>query len=110
MISRKLRALLIVTGCIAVSVLLVPSMHAQISTGGLVGTVSDTNGARIAGATVSAEEVGSALKRVAVTNSAGEYRIDGLPPDDYRVTVTTTNFSPTTYAVKVTVNSSPTIP
>jgi len=110
MISGKLRALFLVTGYIVLSVLLVPSTHAQIPTGALVGTVSDTNGARIAGATVSAEAVGSSLKRVAATNSLGEYRIDGLPPDDYRVTVTAANFSPTTYAVRVTINASPTLP
>src|SRR5258708_6262913 len=110
MISGKLRALFLVTGYIVLSVLLVPSTHAQIPTGALVGTVSDTNGARIAGATVSAEAVGSSLKRVAATNSLGEYRIDGLPPDDYRVTVTAATFSQTTYAVRVTINASPTLP
>jgi hypothetical protein len=83
---------------------------AQSPQGSLIGTVSDTNGARIAGASVSAEAVGSPIKRQAVTNSDGEYRLEGLPPDDYRVTVSATNFSPVTYVVRLTVNSSPTVP
>src|SRR5258708_34696098 len=110
MISGKLRALFLVTGYIVLSVLLVPSTHAQIPTGALVGTVSDTNGARIAGATVSAQAVGSSLKREAITNSSGEYRVEGLPPNEYQVTVTAANFSQVTFVVRLTVNSSPTVP
>src|SRR5215831_2428408 len=82
---------------------------AQGPNGTLLGTVSDQNGARIVGATITAQAVGSSLKRVTVTNSAGEYRIEGLPPGDYRVTVTATNFAPVNNVVRVTVNSSPTI-
>src|SRR5437588_7137160 len=89
---------------------LATTVTAQSPQGALVGTVSDPNGGRIAGATISAEAVGSSLKRVAATNSAGEYRIDGLPPNDYRVTVTANNFSTVRYVVRVTVNSSPTVP
>jgi hypothetical protein len=83
---------------------------AQTPQGALVGTVSDTTGARIAGATIIAQAVSSSLKRAAETNAEGEYRIDGVPPDDYRVTVSAPNFSPVTYVVQLTVNSSPTIP
>src|SRR5436853_5602358 len=81
---------------------LATTVTAQSPQGALVGTVSDSNGARIAGATISAEAVGSSLKRVATTNSSGEYRIEGLPPSDYRVTVTAKNFASVIYAIKVT--------
>ncbi len=83
---------------------------AQTPQGALVGTVSDTNGARVAGATVSAQAIGSSLKREAATNAQGEYRVEGLPPDDYRLTVSAPNFSPIAYLVKLTVNSSLTVP
>src|SRR5712692_4329025 len=103
MASRNTNRLLIVTN--AVGVLLLASMAAaQTPQGALVGTVSDPNGARIAGAIVTAEAVGSSLKRVAITNSMGEYRMEGWPPNDYRVSVSATNFSPVTYLVQVTVN------
>src|SRR6202171_220600 len=110
MISNKLRAPIILAGWVFSLLLFSQIDVAQTTTGALIGTVSDINGARVASATVSAQAVGSSLKRVAATNSSGEYRIEGLPPDDYRVTVTATNFSPVTYVIRVTVNSSPTIP
>src|SRR5437868_11600537 len=107
MVSGKLSSLLI---CCTWLLLLSASGAAQIPEGSLVGTVSDANGARVAGATVSAEAVGSSIKRQAVTNSVGEFRLEALPPNDYRVTATAPNFSPVTYVVRLTVNSSPTIP
>src|SRR5216684_5048362 len=110
MAPRNANRLLIVTNAVGVLLLLASMAAAQTPQGALVGTVSDPNGARIAGAIVTAEAVGSSLKRVAITNSMGEYRMEGLPPNDYRVSVSATNFSPVTYVVQVTVNSSPTIP
>src|SRR5260370_18312202 len=110
MASRNANRLLIVSNAVGVLLLLASMAAAQTTQGALVGTVSDPNGARIAGAIVTAEAVGSSLKRVAITNSMGEYRMEGLPPNDYRVSVSATDFSPVTYVVQVTVNSSPTIP
>src|SRR5258708_35281815 len=110
MISRTLPPARLVTSVACLLSLFVFTVIAQTPQGALVGTVSDPNGGRIAGATVSAEAVGSPFKRVAATNSVGEYRMEGLPPNDYRVTVSATNFSPVTYVVKLTVNSSLTIP
>ena len=110
MISKTLTPMRLLASAAWLLSLLVVTALAQTPQGALVGTVSDPNGGRIAGATVSVEAVGSSLRRVAATNSVGEYRMEGLPPNDYRVTVSATNFSPLTYVVKVTVNSSPTIP
>src|ERR1700682_152966 len=110
MILHELRGLTIAVACACFLLLIARVDVAQIPTGALVGTVSDINGARIAGATVSGQAVGSSLKREAVTNSAGEYRVEGLPPNDYRVTVSAPNFSPVAYVVRLTVNSSPTVP
>ena len=109
MITRNLTPRLLTSALCLLSLLAITST-AQTPQGALVGSVSDTNGGRVAGATVSAAAVGSSLKRVAATNSSGEYRIEGLPPGDYRVTVTAANFSPVSYVVKLTVNSSPTVP
>ena len=110
MISKTLTPARLMASAAFLLSLFVFTVIAQTPQGALVGTVSDPNGGRIAGATVSAEAVGSSLRRVAATNSVGEYRMEGLPPNDYRVTVSATNFSPVTYVIKVTVNSSPTIP
>src|ERR1700730_2667057 len=94
MISNRLRALVILSGCLVSLLLFARIDVAQTTTGALVGTVTDINGARVAGATVSAQAVGSSLKRVTATNSSGEYRIEGLPPADYRVTVSATTAFP----------------
>src|SRR5258708_12356645 len=93
MISDKLRALAILSGCVCLLLLFSRGDVAQTTTGALVGTVSDTNGSRIAGATVSAEAVGSSLKRVSATNSSGDDRLEGLPPGDYLVPAPLTNSS-----------------
>src|SRR5437660_696844 len=70
------------------------------------GTVTDSNGQRIAGAAILAEADNSALKRLAVTDTFGEYQIDGLPPGEYRVTVSATNHLSVSYVVRLTQNSS----
>jgi hypothetical protein len=105
--SRSLKNL-----CVAIWILLVPASAAlaQTTQGALVGTVSDMNGARVPGATVSAGAVSSSLRRETTTNSAGEFRLEGLPPDDYRVTVSASNFSTITYSLTLHVNSTFTLP
>ena len=104
-----LRPLLIVTCSIWLSAFILTTAAAQSPEGALVGTVTDTSGARIAGATVSAEAVESPIKRDSTTNSVGEFRLESLPPSDYRVTVMAPNFSSVTYVVRVKVNSRPTL-
>lgn len=36
--------------------------------------------------TISVEALHSVLRRSATTNAAGEFRLDPLPPDEYRIT------------------------
>ncbi|MDQ6651688.1 MAG: carboxypeptidase-like regulatory domain-containing protein, partial [Acidobacteriota bacterium] len=110
MISTTSRSLMNVI--VAVWILLVVAIVVvpQTTQGALVGTVSDVNGARVPGATVSASAVGSSLRRQTTTNSEGEFRLEGLPPGDYRITVSAPNFSTVTYALRLNVNSYPTLP
>ena len=68
-------------------------LHAQSQAAAIVGTVRDSSGAPIAGATV--EATGPALIerfKVAVTGSDGTYRIVDLRPGEYSVTVTLSGF------------------
>src|ERR1039458_2373835 len=53
----------------------------------LQGRVSDTTGAVIPGATVTALNAGTGLKRSVVVSAEGEYQIGGLPSGDYTVEV-----------------------
>src|ERR1700733_12997642 len=82
---------------------------AQSPEGALVGTVTDSSGARVAGATISVHAIGFNLERKATSNSAGEFRIDALPPGDYALTVNASGFGSQARRVKVAVDSSPTV-
>ncbi|HCX28386.1 MAG TPA: hypothetical protein DHU55_01230 [Blastocatellia bacterium] len=110
MTSTTSRSLVNVIVAVWILLVLVTVAVAQTTQGALVGTVSDVNGARVPGATVSAAAAGSSLRRQTTTNSAGEFRLEALPPGDYRVTVSAPNFSAVTYALRLNVNSYPTLP
>src|SRR5579863_2050241 len=56
----------------------------------LAGTVIDSTGGVISGATITVTR-GSLVKTV-TTNEKGEYKISGLPPGSYTVTVTLQGF------------------
>ncbi len=60
-------------------------LGAQTITSTLQGRISDTTGAVIPEASVSALNTATGLKRSVTANAVGEYQIGGLPPGDYTV-------------------------
>lgn len=58
----------------------------------LEGTVTDKSGAVIAGATVAITDQATGVSHSTVTGPSGFYRITGLPPGSYRVTVEAPSF------------------
>jgi len=83
----------------------VPSLvRAQNPNGSLRGEVQDTSAARVAGARVDVQSSGSALLRETRADERGEFRIDGLLPGSYRVTVTAMGFSPAVANVDIAVS------
>ncbi len=62
------------------------------TTGTIVGKVSDQSGAVVAGATVTAQNVGTRYTRDAVSNGEGEYVIPSLPIGGYSITVHSQGF------------------
>src|SRR6266516_6518625 len=72
-------------------ILLAPSAFAQNAQ--ITGSVKDSSGAIIPGATVTARNVDTGLTRVAVTDGAGEYRLPSLPPGRYSVGTELSGFS-----------------
>src|SRR6201999_2511766 len=76
-----------------VAVLLGPSGMAQVTTASLVGTVSDSTGAILPGATVTIVNLGTQETRTATTNSDGEYAFNLLPIGNYSVKVDASGFS-----------------
>ena len=59
---------------------------AQLTTGGIVGTVSDATGSRVPGVTVTATEVTTATATTVTSDAAGEYSITPLKIGQYTVT------------------------
>jgi carboxypeptidase family protein len=61
--------------------------------GRISGTISDTTGAVVPGATVSVTQVGTATKTEVKSNGQGEYIFPSLPPATYDLSVASTGFS-----------------
>jgi Carboxypeptidase regulatory-like domain/TonB-dependent Receptor Plug Domain/TonB dependent receptor-like, beta-barrel len=94
--------------CLAVFLFCVSASLAQTgSTGALTGTVTDPSGAVIAGATVTATNIGTAQARTVTTDASGSYKFSLLPPGNYRVKISAAGFK-TAQVASVTVNATET--
>src|SRR5260221_8746879 len=72
-------------------IVLAPSALAQNAQ--ITGSVKDSSGAIIPGATVTVRNVDTGFSRTAVTNDVGEYRLPSLPPGRYALTSELSGFS-----------------
>src|SRR6266403_4672425 len=80
------------------------SLHAQTAgTGAIVGTVTDSSGAVIPGATVEAVNASTGQTRMVTTGADGSYRFALLPPGSYNVKFSANGFK-TVEVPKVAVN------
>src|SRR5271154_5733636 len=80
------------------------SIFAQNPNGALRGEVQDTSGARVASAHVVLHSNASSITREAIANQRGEFRVEGLLPGSYRVTVTAKDFAEAAADVDVAVS------
>jgi outer membrane receptor protein involved in Fe transport len=83
-------------GCAAVllvGVVLAPSVHAQRTTGSIVGTVTDDTGAILPGVTVAIKGPTIVGTQTALTSDKGRYIFQALPPGSYDITFTLSGFS-----------------
>jgi len=88
------------------SLLLLPcALPAQNPRGALRGTVQDLSGGRIPSAKIVVQANDSGFRREAVCNDRGEFRIDGLLPANYQVSVSADGFADAKSQVKVTLSS-----
>jgi Carboxypeptidase regulatory-like domain len=69
---------------------------AQQATGNITGTVRDSSGAVIRGATVESQNAATGEKRSTTTNDEGFFQIPNLFPGLYSVTATSQGFAPST--------------
>jgi hypothetical protein len=96
----KLRAFVLLAAVYGVAMagllILAPArLEAQVGNATLNGTVTDTTGAAIPGATINITNKDTGGSRVVVSGAAGEYSSPALPPGHYIVTVAKAGFSTT---------------
>lgn len=70
---------------LALAVLLPADLSAQITRGAILGTVRDTSGAVIPGATVTVTNQATNITRETFTDELGFYRVPALDPGVYTV-------------------------
>ncbi|HXY39163.1 MAG TPA: TonB-dependent receptor [Vicinamibacteria bacterium] len=91
MISRSaLRAAL---ACLAALAAATPPLVAQTFRGGIRGSVRDTTGALVPGATVTATDDATRLSRSTVSDAGGEYALSELPLGNYTVSASLSGFA-----------------
>jgi len=93
---------------VAVCLLAVPlSSFGQAVSGSLLGAVSDSTGATVANAKVTATNVATSTVYETVTNEGGNFTIPNLPPGRYTVVVVAQGFKKETHQnIDVLINSS----
>ena len=74
-------------GLLLLLLLLPGTNYGQVTTGTLLGTVQDSSGAAIRGATVTARNLQTGLTRSVPTGDDGGYEINLLPVGDYSIRV-----------------------
>lgn len=72
----------------------VPSM-AQVVKGSISGTITDTQGAVLSGASVKAMNTGTGVTLTATTDSSGSFHFNLIPVGEYKVEATATGFKTT---------------
>ena len=92
---------------LAMIVLGTSQLRAQNAFGALVGTVTDSSGAVVPGATVTLTNLGTNEKKVMQSETSGSYRFVNLPPTQYKIEVQKTGYkniiqSPITIQVDAT--------
>jgi hypothetical protein len=87
---RGLRVVVLALG--AVMMIWGVAAEAQTFRGTILGTVTDTSGAAIAGATVTVRNIDTGLVRTMTTSSDGSYSAPELPIGNYSVTVENSGF------------------
>jgi uncharacterized membrane protein len=76
---------------------------AQVETGQISGTVVDTSGAVVSGANVTVKNLSTNAQRTTMSSDTGAFKVVGLEPSIYLITVTSSSFKPYDAKAEVTV-------
>lgn len=80
-ILRFLRTVLL----LSISCFLASALSSQTTTGRLFGSVHDSSGASINGATITVTDADHGVTRTAITDESGDYLVPNLPPGNYKI-------------------------
>src|SRR5437899_991992 len=83
-LSKRIRLLVLAVGLVLISG---GAARAQVNTADLSGHVLDPQGLAVVGAKVTVENLATGAARTADADDTGRYRIVGLPPGRYKLTV-----------------------
>jgi hypothetical protein len=105
--TRRMPGILSLCLLFAVTALLLfsstPASAQSLISGDLAGTITDSSGAAIVGATITATNTGTGAVKTVTTGAAGDYRIGLLQPGTYTVSVSAPNFQTTQSSAAVAV-------
>src|SRR5438552_18433764 len=76
----------------------VAALFGQTGTSRIRGVVTDTSGALVPGAAITAKHESTGLERSLVSNGSGQYSFDAMPLGKYTITVALKGFKKTTTA------------
>ncbi|HTM48115.1 MAG TPA: carboxypeptidase regulatory-like domain-containing protein [Bryobacteraceae bacterium] len=83
--TKRALSLLLLSACI-------PSLRAQIMTGSIAGTITDSSGATIPEASLSLTQVTTGTARHSKTDASGDFLFNGVDGGEYQLTVEKTGF------------------
>src|ERR1700691_6105650 len=72
----------------------IAAVHSQVSTGSILGNVTDPSGAVVPGATITITNVATNEAFSTVSNGSGLYTVPNLAAGRYRVDIASSNFRP----------------
>lgn len=101
--KEKVPKLGLYTGILAVSLLTVCPLRAQVVDATLSGTVTDASGRAVPGAKISVKNLDGSIVTETQADSAGRFKLIRLTPGDYEVTATADGF--TAVAAQVALNA-----
>src|SRR5262245_32022286 len=90
---------------LAACALAAPGLHAQVLYGSIVGTVTDSSGLALPGATITVEQAETKYSRELVTDASGGYNFTAVPSGTYTISVKMNGFRTYSRNVPVTLNS-----
>src|ERR1700677_3570757 len=88
---RRLNSIFLLCLSLIVTLSCAPAPAQTVDTA-IIGTITDSSGAAIPGATVVVSSSATGIKKQAVTGSSGDYTVSYLTPGDYDVTVSANSF------------------